>query len=408
MRISDTAEKCHQSLADSRQMSNTTSSNMSLECSVFNEQCLCRRSSNGTRVPRHCINPLQLHTMRILPPLSFVFQSFALHEFFKDGAKCNPVFVRLRWLVSSFSCGAITSAMFCNHRHHINIIVSIFASSVILAQLGTIACAKRAKAENEIRRENTARLNPPPERTNNDPKSWDNIVWFNRDFLFVLVNCQYVHSQSIVVCMIVIFFLFVNSGESRQCLQRLIVSQSRDWCVDWSLLIAILSKRMMMDRCTDKMWRFEGWNRWNSMWSEGNVGDCFPDFDSRVRMKQSAEATRKERRSTEWAWWPVEWSSRYSAASHLGMRFVDSAWDLHSLNRIKQSSQKCQNRKSPINSYILSWSLEYSVWFWSLSRWLYMYTPCWWSREQGNSPSQLSGAWSTTELDVSMEIQTHT
>jgi hypothetical protein len=176
MLISDTAEKCHQSLADPRQMSNTTSSNTSFECSVFSEQCLCRRSSNGTRVPRHRINLLQLHMMRILPSLSFVFQSIALHEFFNDGAECNPVFVRLRWLVSSFVCGAITIGMFCNHCHHINIIVFIFASSFGMLIFGHIEWAKREEAENQVRRNNTVRLNPLLARTDTDPNSWDNVV----------------------------------------------------------------------------------------------------------------------------------------------------------------------------------------------------------------------------------------
>ena len=119
-----------------------------------------------------------------LPSLSFVFQSFALHEFFNDGAECNPVFVRLRWLVSSFVCGAVTIGMFRSHCHHINIIVSIFASSFGMLMLGNIEWAKREEAENEIRRNNIVRLNPPLEATENYPKSWNAIVWFNRDFLF--------------------------------------------------------------------------------------------------------------------------------------------------------------------------------------------------------------------------------
>ena len=182
MMVGDTVEKCHQSLVDPRQMSNTTSSDASFECSVFKEQCLCRWASNGTRVPRHCINPLQLHMMRILPSLSFVFQFFALQEFYNYGAECNRVFVCVGRLASSFVCGAITIGMFCSHCHHPDIILSIFASSVVMVMLGTIEWAKREEADNQVRRENMARLNRPLELTNNCSKSSGDIVWFNERF----------------------------------------------------------------------------------------------------------------------------------------------------------------------------------------------------------------------------------
>ena len=146
MLIANTVHRCHQSLEDQMPISNTTSSKVSFECDIFNEQCLCRMSSNGTQVPRHCIGRLQFHLMRMLPSLSFVLLFFALQEFFTYGVECNRVFARIGRLVSSFVCGAVTTAMFCSHCHHRGIILSIFAISVIMALLTTYDCERRQTA----------------------------------------------------------------------------------------------------------------------------------------------------------------------------------------------------------------------------------------------------------------------
>ena len=159
------------------QMSNTTSSKASLQCSIVNEKCLCRLLSNGTEVPENCFEHLQRRMMQILPLLSVVLQSFALREFFTLSEDCNRVFVRVAWASTPFVLLAIAIGMFSDHCYHFVISLSIFVTACLLIFLVVRDCeTPRTPANNEDQRENTVRSAPPVESSDKYVQFWNEIV----------------------------------------------------------------------------------------------------------------------------------------------------------------------------------------------------------------------------------------
>ena len=180
--IMGNVQVCQQSSANQMYMSNTTSSKASLQCSVINEKCRCRLLSNGTEVPAHCVEHLQLHMMQILPLLSFVLQSFAIREFFTLSEDCNRMVVHVAWASTPFVLLAIAIGMFSDHCYHFVIIVSLFVTAYLLIFFVIRDCqTKQQAANNENQRKNIGRSVAPAESTDKYVQSWDEIVWSDED-----------------------------------------------------------------------------------------------------------------------------------------------------------------------------------------------------------------------------------
>ena len=206
--IMDNVQTCQQSLADQMQMSNTTSSKASLQYGIANEKCRCRLSSNGTEVPEHCIEHLQLRMMQMLPLLSVILQSFAIRELFTLSEDCNRVFVRVAWASTPFVLLAIAISMFSDHCYHFVISLSIFVTAYLLILLVVRDCERtRTAANSEDQGESTVRSAPPAESTDKYVQSWNEIVWSDENSIARGPDFRSLHLFAYYLCSVFVSLL---------------------------------------------------------------------------------------------------------------------------------------------------------------------------------------------------------
>ena len=159
------------------EIANRLSIEDSIQCRVFNKECNCRISPNETLSLDRCLSPLQLFAMRIIPVVSSVLQLFAFREYVTFGTAGNRLSNPVAWVMSPLVSIGITVGMFSTHCHNLHLGLSIFSNGSLLAMLVFYDRTKNPMvAENEGRRLNANRLNPPIEPADNEGNTRNEIL----------------------------------------------------------------------------------------------------------------------------------------------------------------------------------------------------------------------------------------
>ena len=118
------------------------------QCHFSYERCLCDTLPNITHISKNCITHLQLHSSRILPPISYVLQVLVVRELFTLSAECGRSSLHMAWTASSLILIGIIIGMYWSNCAYSIIMFCIFATSSLLGFTFIYDCQRERAPRN--------------------------------------------------------------------------------------------------------------------------------------------------------------------------------------------------------------------------------------------------------------------